>query len=247
MLDIARDDTPGINLPFNPLKDQRVRRAIAHAMNIQYWADEVFHGKVGRLAVPASDNLFGYPDHLEPYKFDLELSRNLMAIAGLSEGFDFKINVPDTRFYSILGGLIVEDLSQININVEIDRLPFHEFVYNNENNPPSAYISVILYLFTATHIDAVFVDLFIYDPLLGTYRFNHMKNQHMEIMNAITRLSGIHESDPRRLTLLIELSELIYEEAVVIPIFRHTNLHVLNRKYRFEVSDNYLFTCIKMR
>jgi len=170
-----------------------------------------------------------------------------MASAGLSNGFDFRISVADTRFYSILGNLIVEDLSKININVEIDRLPFHEFVYNNENNPPSAYVSVILSPSTVTHIDAVFVDLFLFEPLLGTYRFNHMRNQHIEIISAMSRLSSVHENDPRRLALLIELSELIHDEAVVIPIFRHTNLHVLNRKFRFDVSENYLFTCIQMR
>jgi peptide/nickel transport system substrate-binding protein len=247
MLDIARDDTPGISLPFNPLKDQRVRRAIAHAMNVQYWADEVFHGKVQRLAVPGPSHLFGYPDHLEPYKYDPELSRSLMAAANLSEGFDFAISMADTRFYSIIGDLIAEDLKKININVVLDKMPFAELVHKKEHAPPTAFYSVILSPTLVSHIDTIFVDFFIYEPLLGTLRFNHMRNQHIEIIEAITRLNSVHESDPRRYTLLTELSELVYEEAVVIPIFQHKNLHLMNNKFRFDGTENYLFTCIKIR
>jgi len=244
MFDISRDDTPGINLPYNPLKDQRVRRAIAHAMNIQGWVDDIFHGKVGRLAVPGYPHLFGYPDHLEPYRYNPELSKSLMAAAGMVDGFDLKISVANTMFYSTLGALIENDLRKININVQIDELNFGDFVHQIENNPPSAFLSVLLTPTQITHINIIFIDLFFYEPMLETIRNNHMRNQHTEIIEAINNLSYIHDNDPRLINMLIELAELVYEEAVVIPIFQHKNLHALNNRFTFNMSENYLFSSI---
>jgi len=244
MFDISRDDTPGINLPYNPLKDQRIRRAIAHAMNIQGWVDDVFHGKVGRLAVPGYPHLFGYPDHLEPYRYNPELSKSLMEAAGTLDGFDMKISVANSRFYSTLGALIENDLRKININVQIDELDFGDFVHQIENNPPSAFLSVLLTPTQITHINNIIIDLFFYEPILGTFRNNHMRNQHTEIIEAIKNLRYIQDNDPRLNNLLIELAELVYEEAVVIPIFQHKNLHALNNRFTFNMSENYLFSSI---
>jgi peptide/nickel transport system substrate-binding protein len=83
-------DAPG----GEPLKDARVRRALAYAVNAQELIDTILVGQGTRVATLAPPNAFGYDASVEPYPFDPEQAQQLLAEAGYADGLEFDFAVP---------------------------------------------------------------------------------------------------------------------------------------------------------
>ncbi|MCB0182653.1 MAG: ABC transporter substrate-binding protein [Caldilineaceae bacterium] len=105
--------------PFDKLE---VRQAIAHAVN---WGALIpaFYGEYGQLAgsfqPPA---ILGSNPDVQPYEYDPELAKELLAEAGLPDGFDTDFwYIPVVRGYfpdsKAIGEAIAADLAKVGINV----------------------------------------------------------------------------------------------------------------------------------
>ena len=72
-----------------PTADPRVRKAIAHSIDVPAIIDAIWHGTTqpmrGQLA---PEGIFGHTDRLKAYGYDPEKSRQLLADAGFKDGFD---------------------------------------------------------------------------------------------------------------------------------------------------------------
>lgn len=71
--------------PRSPLADVRVRRAVAHAIDTDAIVEYVVHGQGIRTAQLAPGSL-GYDARLEPYDYDPDRARSLLAEAGYPRG-----------------------------------------------------------------------------------------------------------------------------------------------------------------
>ena len=112
--------TPG------PLQDVRVRRAINHAVDRNAIVDQILQG-YGRVAAGVlSEEVFSYDSTLEPYEFDPDTARSLLAEAGFGDGFDLTINAPSGRYLADrdIAQAVQGYLGDVGINVE---LGIHEF------------------------------------------------------------------------------------------------------------------------
>jgi peptide/nickel transport system substrate-binding protein len=122
--------------PFNaempegePLLDPRVRQALNHAVDVQGIVDAVFDGNAyvlgGAFALPGE---FGYTE-VEPFEYDPELARTLIAEAGYPNGF------PVTFAYTVgrypkdqeLGEIIASYLSAVGLTVTQRPLEWGQF------------------------------------------------------------------------------------------------------------------------
>ncbi len=118
---IARDGDPD-----NPLGDVRVRRALNHAIDREAMAEALLLGMARPAGQPASQVTVGYNPGVEPYAYDPDRARALLAEAGYPDGFsmawDVIINsVPgDAAIYQTT----VSFLSQIGVDVELRTVPF---------------------------------------------------------------------------------------------------------------------------
>jgi len=75
-----------------PIKDARVREALNLAINREELAKTLFHGKAKPAGVfPASPISIGFPKDLEPYPYDPERARKLLAEAGYPAGFSIRL------------------------------------------------------------------------------------------------------------------------------------------------------------
>ncbi|MCX5910498.1 MAG: ABC transporter substrate-binding protein, partial [Deltaproteobacteria bacterium] len=90
---VAFDNTKG-----GPVADKRVRKAIAHAIDIDTIIKKVIYGYGIKLALPYPANYFGYHADLKPYPYDPSEAKRLLAEAGYPNGFDFILNSPSGRW-----------------------------------------------------------------------------------------------------------------------------------------------------
>ncbi len=103
-LDQYRDNPPGVTdkagkpLAKNPFKDQRVREAIAMAINRQAVVERAMEGfalPAGNLVAPP---VFGHNASIKPAAFDPEAAKKLLAAAGYPDGFSIVLAAPNNRY-----------------------------------------------------------------------------------------------------------------------------------------------------
>lgn len=105
----------------NPFRDERVRRAIAHALNLDGLNRVVFRGFAAPAAMIVPAGVSGFDPAVRRPTFDLNRARELMREAGFGDGFRITLDCPagrevgDRDACEALVGL----LSRINIRVEL--------------------------------------------------------------------------------------------------------------------------------
>jgi len=111
--------------PTSPLIDKRVRQALNYAIDKEAIVEWILggYGRVldGQLTGPAN---YGYIPDLEPYPYDPEKARELLARAGFPDGFTIKFdacvarNLKDKEIAEAIVGM----LAKVGITVELNIL-----------------------------------------------------------------------------------------------------------------------------
>jgi len=114
----------------SPIKDARVRRALNYAVNKQAIVDYILGGTTRVAHQPSAPGLIGYNPDAEPFDYDPEKARELLAEAGYAEGIDLK--------FSVYGGIlpgdtlifqqVAQDLGAVGVNVELRQISFPDYV-----------------------------------------------------------------------------------------------------------------------
>lgn len=133
----------GFNLSDPVLSDQRVRDAIAMAIDRQQVADGVYtngDGAASFLPVPLTS--WGYDEALLEYvpEYDIEGAKALLAEAGYADGLDLVLTCDTTDAKVRAATIIQAMLSQIGINVKIDSLSSTEVTDRYLNNTVQLFI-----------------------------------------------------------------------------------------------------------
>lgn len=103
-MDMDRDNSPfvrdrnGNPLAQNPLKDVRVRKALSHAIDRNAIVERVLEGAATPAANLLPDGTPGTNPNLKPTPYDPELSRRLLAEAGLADGFRVTVHATNDRY-----------------------------------------------------------------------------------------------------------------------------------------------------
>jgi peptide/nickel transport system substrate-binding protein len=91
----------GMNtLAESPVQNPLVRQALNYAVDV----DAIIAGVLGGLATPTTTLLtdidLGYNDALDPYPYDPERARELLAEAGYGDGLSLRLETPNGRYVS---------------------------------------------------------------------------------------------------------------------------------------------------
>ncbi|KGX83619.1 ABC transporter substrate-binding protein [Pontibacillus marinus] len=106
-----------------PLADRKVRQAINLAVDKKELI-KLFEGLGKSAKNPMPPSLWGYNDDIDPYGYDVEKAKTLLAEAGYGDGIDITLyTMPNPRPYmpqpKVTAQAIQQMLKEANINVEI--------------------------------------------------------------------------------------------------------------------------------
>jgi peptide/nickel transport system substrate-binding protein len=104
-----------------PIMDVKVRKAIAHAIDVQTIIDSIFSGAATRsIGFVAKGNL-GYQES-EPVPYDVEQAKALLTEAGYPDGFEIGMACPEAAYTNIneVCQAIQGYLSEVGIKVDLD-------------------------------------------------------------------------------------------------------------------------------
>ncbi|NKB42707.1 MAG: hypothetical protein GKS03_00375 [Alphaproteobacteria bacterium] len=114
----------------SPIKDFRVRQALNYAVDKQSIADFILGGTSRVAHQPATPELIGYNPDAEPFDYNPDKARQLLAEAGYSKGFPLK--------FAVYGGVlpgdtlifqkIAQDLAAIGVQTELRQISFPDYV-----------------------------------------------------------------------------------------------------------------------
>jgi peptide/nickel transport system substrate-binding protein len=106
---------------YKPLDNPKVRRAITHAIDRDRIIKLVLEGNAYPLAGLISPQVFGYDPNAKAYPYDPEKAKQLLAEAGLANGFEIDYYSPTGRYPKDreVAQVIVEQLSKVGIKANL--------------------------------------------------------------------------------------------------------------------------------
>lgn len=117
-----------LNQNVAPFDQLEVRQAVNHAIDIDSIIDNLLLGYAEPLAMYGVPIEAGFNETLDPYAYDPDLSRSLLADAGLPDGFevDFHVRTNSPKAEEI-GQAIAGMLSEVGITANVIALPSDDY------------------------------------------------------------------------------------------------------------------------
>ncbi len=128
-----------------PTNDVRVRLALEHALDTPTVIEEIYFGRaVEQRSQPLTENTFGFNPDLQPYGYDPDKSRQLLADAGLPNGFKTTITsrVEGNPVFEAHTLAAADDISEIGIDISIKHVEtgiWRDGIYGRAKRTPHIY------------------------------------------------------------------------------------------------------------
>ncbi|MBI3977371.1 MAG: ABC transporter substrate-binding protein [Chloroflexi bacterium] len=116
----------GMNLRHETMKDVRVRRALAHAINKQKIIDVVFYGEADIAAGLVPLPMWAYaPQFKDYYKYDPQKAKDLLKEAGVTP--EFVLHTQSSGFWPRMAELMQADFNAAGAKVTIEKMDSGKF------------------------------------------------------------------------------------------------------------------------
>lgn len=215
---------PGMNINYmgmrtdrEPFDDPKVREAVSRAINREELVQSLYKGNAVVANGPLPPILFGYDSTLEPYGYDQEKAKQLLAEAGYNESNPLKFELmsyPNPRPYNAVGGdslatAIQGYLKQVGVEVTITSAAWSEHKENVKNGKGEAF----LYGWIGDNGDP---DNFLYALLsssqIGEGRLNEAKYSNKEFDDLLMQAQQTSNND-ERVQLYSEAQHILVKDA----------------------------------
>jgi peptide/nickel transport system substrate-binding protein len=127
-----------LNAGTQPFDDVRVRQAINYAIDRQTILETILEGAGQLMNSPSGPTILGYNADIEPYPYDPEKAKTLLAEAGYADGVDIQLQITDGRYVRdrAIGEAITAQLAEVGIRVDAKFSEFSQWlkVFNQEGN-----------------------------------------------------------------------------------------------------------------
>lgn len=151
-----------INTSKEPMDDVRVRQALNYAVDKEALIEYLLQG----LTAPSKAQIttaayYGHDPDLEPYSYDPEKARELLAEAGLSDGFEMDMDVPTGKYLLAeqIAQAIASQLGEVGIRVNINEMAFSAYmnkVFKEKDAAQTGYLTYSVAALDATGLLVLF-------------------------------------------------------------------------------------------
>lgn len=232
-LDCGRDKSPGLPAsPPNPLKDPRVRQAMAAAIDNRLIAAKVMGGNATPAAQLMAEGVTGYDPALTLAPPDLEKAKRLLAEAGYPQGFAVRLDGPNDRYVndSAILQAVAAQLARVGIQVTVNATPKAVFFTSEE----TAGCSFFLMGWSNTNGDgAATFEHLLHTMVQGTnYGQSNKSTQYSNPELDRLAESAAKEFDPaKRAVLLQEANRLATRDRVHIPLHFQADIYAVSDRF----------------
>jgi peptide/nickel transport system substrate-binding protein len=117
-------------LKVEALNDVRVRQALNHATDVDTIIATVMQNAAYRLAGPFGPGIPGHDPEMQPYPYDPERARALLAEAGYADGFDLVLSSPNGRYLNdrLASEAIAAMWSEVGVRTTVQVVEWSPFV-----------------------------------------------------------------------------------------------------------------------
>ena len=226
----------GLNPIVEPLKSQKVRQAIAHAIDRDAIVQGILQGRAYRLDGPIGPGMYSYDPELKPtYPFNLERARQLLAEAGYPNGFEVEFYSPIDRYTrdKDIAAAIVNMLDKIGIKVTLRTQEWATF------NDALGRGQLPMYLIGRTSVVDPSEYLHLYFRTGASRRLVGFSDPEVDA----ALLAEQQEFDPgKRLQLLRKAQSVIMEQSPVVFLLQYQNAFGASNRVDFEPrADDSIF------
>lgn len=206
-----------------PLSDQKVRQAIAYAIDYDGIINDLLSGYADRPAAPLPIGIQG-SDPSKRYTRDLDKARALLKDAGQEGGFELTLNIGTSSVVGVpvetYAAKIQSDLAEVNIKLTINQRPTTDFLTDYR----AQKLYMVMSVWTPDYLDAtMWSDYFSY-PTQGLSK--RIKMDIPAIADLATKAAN--ERDPQKRTDLYgQYQAAEVDAAVFIPLVQEQLLSVV--------------------
>lgn len=130
-LDQHRDNSPYVRVngkpsDKNPFKDERVRKALYQAIDVQTLKRTVMRGSAIPTGSIIPPNVSGWmPEQDVRHPYDVEAAKKLLAEAGYPNGFEFTLDTPNNRWVNdeAIAKALAGMWAKIGVKVNVNAMP----------------------------------------------------------------------------------------------------------------------------
>ena len=129
----------------DPTKDVRVRRALSHSLELDSVIDEIYFGRAVKMdGQPLTTHTFGYNPDLEPFAYDPDRSRQLLADAGYPNGFETTLTsrVEGNPEFASQALAAADNFEGIGVKTKINNIEtatWRDGIYGRQPRTPHVY------------------------------------------------------------------------------------------------------------
>lgn len=208
------------------LADQRVRQAINHAIDVSAIATRLGGEDAVVIGGYILPGMIGYDPALEPYPYDPELARELLAEAGYADGFEVVFDVPDGRVPSPndTAAIVASYLLEVGITANIQLHAFDEFADYLYQRNGKALTGLWYFHGKSSTLDP--------DDLVGAsfhtggrWNWGGVNNPDLDVM---LDQAYAETDEEQRAALYTEIDQVIKEQAYYVPLYQLVAYYVVN-------------------
>jgi len=210
------------------LKDLRVRKAIAYAINTGGIVKKILLGNGSVMATPRAVGYPFYSDKIKPYDYNPDKARRLLTEAGWDKETPLRLVVPTGNKERIQWATVThQNLTEIGIKAELQQMDIATMIKSLRNTPEQ--------------IDAFFVGYINYmDPFMYFHRRFHTESipggnllyYSNPEMDKLIDASAATVQKQERAKLFDSIQEILHNELPVVPIVCPSSTIAVNKRIK---------------
>ena len=210
------------------LKDLRVRKAIAYAINTGGIVKKILLGNGSVMATPRAVGYPFYSDKIKPYDYNPDKARRLLTEAGWDKETPLRLVVPTGNKERIQWATVThQNLTEIGIKAELQQMDIATMIKTLRDTPEQ--------------IDAFFVGYINYmDPFMYFHRRFHTESipggnllyYSNPEMDRLIDASAATVQKEERAKIFDSIQEILHDELPVVPIVCPASTIAVNKRIK---------------